>query len=111
MLFNKGYHILVDIPGYLNLDSLFEGQRPDIALCFKSIVYAIDLTICFEINFEKSRKYKEERYRNFRDKSKVLKVFYVEFSSLGFTTADMIDFTKWLRRLGVDINRMISVST
>ena len=115
ILSNKGYAILADIPEYLNPANLFTGLCPDIALCFGNLIIAVELTICFETNFKKSRKYKEDRYKNLKDhlndRNKELKLYYVEFSSLGFTSADMTEFTKWLRPLGVDINRMITIST
>ena len=115
MLVNKGYDILADIPGYLNPANLFINQRPDIVVCFKNLVYAIELTICFETNFNKSRTYKEERYENLKenmkDSNKELKLYFLEFSSLGFSSPNMIEFTRWLRPLGVDVHRMVSVST
>ena len=68
MLVNKGYDILADIPGYLNPTNLFINQRPGIVVCFKNLVCAIELTICFETNFNKSRKYKEERHKKLKRK-------------------------------------------
>ena len=58
-LVTKGYTLFADLPGYQNPGYVFENLRPDIVLCYRNIVYAIELTICFETNFEKSREYKQ----------------------------------------------------
>ena len=113
ILASKGYEIYVDMAGFMGPERVFESQRPDIVICFKNVVYSIELTICFETNFEKSREYKKARYENLKsnliDKRKELKLFYVEFSSLGFCSPKIIDFTNWIRTLGVDVPRMVTI--
>ena len=113
VMVSKGYETFVDLAGYSCPDKVFESQRPDIVVCFGNLVYSIELTICFETNFEKSRQYKQTRYENLKlnliDKSKELKLLFIEFSSLGFFSPQSISFTRWARPLGVDVPRLISI--
>ena len=112
-LVSKGYELFVDIPEYRNPGNLFNSQRPDIALKSGNNVYAIELTICFETNFEKSRNYKKTRYENLKlnlkDNKCILRIFYIVFSSLGFSSPDVIELTRLLRELDVDVKRMIEI--
>ena len=112
ILKDKGFTILADLPGFQSPNTIFESLRPDIVLCTNTIIYAIELTICFETNFVKSREYKLKRYENLRDNmirsNKNLTSFFIEFSSLGFYSHNSLDFTKFGKKLGVDVSRMIS---
>ena len=111
----KGYQLFIDIPEYDNPGNLFTSLRPDIAFKQGNNVYVVELTICFETNFEKSRKYKENRYKdlksNLKNNNDVLKTFYIEFSSLGLCTPSIIELTRVLRGLSVDVKRMLEIST
>ena len=51
ILKDKGFTILADLPGFQSPNTIFESLRPDIVLCTNTIIYAIELTICFETNF------------------------------------------------------------
>lgn len=111
----KGYKLFVDIPEYDTPGNLFTSQRPDIAFKKGNDVYVVELTICFETNFEKSRNFKMNRYNhletNLKDTKHNLKTFYIEFSSLGFCTPSIIELTRLLRPLDVDVKRMIEISS
>ena len=111
----KGYELFVDIPEYKTPGNLFNSQRPDIALKHGNNVYVIELTICFETNFEKSRNYKKTRYEhlelNLKDSKNILRIFYIEFSSLGFSSPSIIELTRLLRELHIDVKRMIEISS
>ena len=115
VLTNKGYQILVDMPGFPGPGSVFESLRPDIVVCNKNEVITIELTICFETNFEQSRKYKETRYENLKsnliEKNRNLKMLFIEFSSLGFCSTQSIEFSKWAKSVGVDVPRMLGICT
>ena len=112
-LINKGYEIFIDIPEYNTPGNLFNSQRPDIAFKLGNDVYVVELTVCFETNFEKSRSYKETRYQhlnlNLKNSNHKLKTFYIEFSSLGFCSTSIIELTRLLRRLDVDVKRMVEI--
>ena len=79
--------LYVDIPGYQPPDEIFStGSRPDIVLETKDTMYVIELTVCFETNLQKSRHYKEDRYRdldmNCCVKDKMCKMIFIELSAL-----------------------------
>ena len=111
----KGYKLFVDIPEYDNPGNLFNSQRPDIAFKHGNNVYVVELTICFETNFVKSRNYKESRYKdlksNLKDTNHTLTTLYIEFSSLGLCTPSIIELTRLLRGLNVDVKRMIEIAS
>ena len=112
-LLNKGYELFVDIPEYNTPGNLFNSKRPDIAFKFGNDVYVVELTVCFETNFEKSRRYKESRYEHLKHDLKNtnhnLQTFYIEFSALGFCTPSIIELNRLLRRLDVDVKRMVEI--
>ena len=113
-LLNKGFEIFIDIPNYNNPGNLFSLQRPDIVLKLGNKIYCIELTVCFETNFEKSRNYKKSKYENLGNyltnrNWSLEKIFFVEFSSLGFCSKEMINLNRFLRNHEVDVKRMIKI--
>ena len=52
------------VEGYNSSAVFFASSIPDILVINNDILYAIELTVCFETNFQKSRKYKMNRYKN-----------------------------------------------
>ena len=110
---NATNKIYVDIPGFLNTDSLFmSGHRPDLVFETKDEYFVIELTICFETNLYKSRQRKRDRYANLkndiRNKNKKMQLILVEFTSLGFYSPEMKDLKNILKSLGLDHNRLLS---
>ena len=66
---------------------------------------AIELTICFETNFTKSRNYKINRYNNLSNDvigNYIVKKLFLEISSLGFYTNDAKPFIKFCKQLKVN---------
>ena len=106
------YKLFVDIEGYDNPGSLFRSCRPDIVLLKNDMLYVIELTICFETNFIKSREYKTKRYQNLKDnlidKKYKVEIYTVEFSAIGLTSSNLVYFTRFLKTLNIDVKRMIS---
>ena len=87
MLESDGYQLYADITGYRNPAELFRTLRPDIVLLIADELIAIELTCCFETNFDKSRNYKKERYSDLESNCNLsvkIKKIFVEVSSLGF---------------------------
>ena len=49
------------------LSNLFVSLRPDIAILGPdNTIYTLELTVCHETNFSKSKLYKETKYKNLR---------------------------------------------
>ena len=72
----------------------------------------MELTICFENNTMKSRKYKIKRYKDF--KSQLLqtvskyKLLFLEINSLGFISKQSYKlFSKYLKSVGVNSDNAI----
>ena len=51
-------------PRYNQLSSLFNSLRPDIAILGQNSIDKLELTICHEMNLEKSKQYKATKYVN-----------------------------------------------
>ena len=81
----KGYELFVDIPEYKTPGN---SHRHDIALEHGNNVHVIELTICFESNFENSRNYKKTRYEhlklNLKDSKNMPGFFISSYPHLGF---------------------------
>jgi len=109
---DNSYKLFVDIEGYENPAILFHSCRPDILLLKNDTLYVIELTVCFETNFIKSHEYKINRYRNLKDnlidKKYKLVIYAVEFSAIGLTSSNLINFTRFLKTLKIDVHKMIS---
>ena len=58
--------LFADIPGscYKQTQELFVGVRPDTAIMKDQEILAVELTICHETNFESSKHYKRDKYKN-----------------------------------------------
>ena len=112
-LIHKGYELFVDIPEYNTPGNLFISQRPDIAFKYGNDIYVVELTVCFGTNFVKSRRFKETRYENLqlnlKNSNHTLKIFYIEFLSLGFCSPSIIELNRLLRKLDVDVKRMLEI--
>ena len=70
----------------------------------------IELTVCFETNTDKSREYKQNRYKNLEDDliiaSDQFEVIYLEVTTLGFISKrSYVPFNILLKKLGINENR------
>ena len=92
----NGSALFVDLPGacFKQIQDLFVGVRPDMAIMTDKDVLVIELTICHETNFESSRKYKINNYENLSNhKTEFIKnhnvcLTTIELSVLGFLQMD-----------------------
>ena len=97
---------------YKNTSQLFLTQRPDVAILDNQSIIVIELTICYETNTKKSREYKINRNKDLKtqliDPSKKLRVFFVEFTSLGFISKESYEpFCKYLKEIKVNYEHAI----
>ena len=109
---NSELEIFVDlaISDYKCTSELFESSRPDIAVKSGNRLTVIELTVCFETNTEKSRRYKQTKYQNLKNELVVeceeLKLIFLEVTTLGFLSKSSYqDFNKFLVDLGVNAER------
>ena len=91
---------------------LFESQRPDIVVVKDKKVWVLELTICFETNTQKSRDYKQDRYKRLKDQLKIncdeFEVIYFEVTSLGFISKESAkQVKKLLSELEVNVDRTL----
>ena len=74
--------------------------------------HVIELTVCFETNMFKSHEYKAEKYKNIDknviDKNAKIILYPIELSCLGFTSKNMVKFSKLVRTANININRLLS---
>ena len=63
-----GFELYGDLDGYRRTSEIFQTFRPDIALIKNGVVYVIERS--FETNAEKSREYKQAKYRTLQQDSK-----------------------------------------
>ena len=89
----------------------YSTSIPDIVVISKRMLYAIELTVCFETNFQKSRKYKMNRYKNLSNEvfgNYIIKKLFIEISTLGFYTNDLKPFINFSNDLKInDTDRML----
>ena len=95
---------------YRCTSDLFRSLRPDIVIKSSNKVIVIELTVCFETNTEKSRTYKQTRYKYLKDDLVIpceeFEIIYLEFTTLGFISKNSYTpFEKFLKKLGVNDNR------
>ena len=86
------YQMFADVEGYNSSAIFFVSSIPDIVVTNNDILYAIELTACFETNFQKSRKYKMNSHKNLSNEvlgSYIVKKLFIEISTLGFYTNDI----------------------
>ena len=79
-------------------------QFQDIVVIKDKILYAIELTVCFETNFE-IRNYKINRYKNLSNKvveNYAVRKLFLEMSSIGFYTNNTKPLIKFLREIKTD---------
>ena len=91
---------------------LFEHVRPDIVVLIDSKVIVIELTVCFDTNTEKSRQYKQNRYKNIKGQIlipyKEMEIVFLEFTTLGFISkSSYTSFNLLLGKLGIIQNRTV----
>ena len=108
----NGYRLYSDLEGFKNPAELFRSLRPDIVLLKESDLIAIELTCCFETNFEKSKIYKINQYKNLQENCmlpvKVRKIF-VEISSLGFMSKNIKAFKTFIEgHNAINTKRMLN---
>ena len=81
-----GFTLYIDRDGYANLGRLFNGYRPDMVIFKGGTV--VELTICFETNFIKSREYKRNKYsmlnKNVTVEVSDFNLILLEITTLGF---------------------------
>ena len=53
--------MFADVEGYNSSAVFFASSIPGIVVINIDILYAIELSVCFETNFQKSRKYKNKQ--------------------------------------------------
>ena len=97
--------MFADVEGYNSSAVFFASSIPDIVVINNDIFYAIELIVCFETNFQKSRKYKMNRYKNLSNKvvgNYIVKKLFLEISTLGFYTNDMKPFIKFCKDLKIN---------
>ena len=56
-----------DNSAYRCPSDLFETLRPDLVVIKGNTVIVLELTVCFETNSQKSREYKQNRYKTLHD--------------------------------------------
>ena len=98
------YDVLTDVKGYRSSAVLFNLSILDINVIKDNILYAVELTVCFETNFSKSRNYKINRYKNLSNEvvgNYAVKKLLLEISSPGFYTNDTKPFIKFHRELKI----------
>ena len=102
----------LEITGYRCTSDLFESLRPDIAVMIDNKLTVIELTVCFDTNTEKSRRYKETKYKELESQLLVdcqeFEILFVEITTLGFLSKKSCKpFCEFLRKLGVNEDRTI----
>ena len=98
---------------YRCTSDLFVSLRPDVVVIIDNKVTVIELTVCFETNTEKSRSYKQNRYKALKDQLLIecddFELIYLEFTSMGFISKNSFTpFNAFLTRLGINENRTIT---
>ena len=98
------FQVFADVEGYNSSAVFFASSIPDIVVIKNDILYAIELTVYFEMNFQKSRKYKINRYRNLSNEvvgNYNVKKLFIEICTLGFYINDMKPFIKFCKDLKI----------
>ena len=107
------YQVFADVEGYNSSAVFFASSIPDIVIISNDILYAIELTVFFETNFQKSRKYKINKYKNLANEfvgNYNVKKLFMEISTLGFYTNDMKPFIKFCKDLKINNTLAIRAS-
>ena len=98
-LMKNGNKLYADLIGFESTSSLFESSRPDACIVTANgEVLPPELTVCYELNFEKARNYKKKRYRDPRKDLKAncteFEISFIEISALGFVPTPIKEFKK-----------------
>ena len=97
--------MFADVEGYNSSAVFVDSSIPDIVVINNDLLYAIELTVYFETNFQKSRKYKINRYKNLSNEVVLnynVKKLFIEISTLGFYTNEMKPFVKFCKDLKIN---------
>ena len=91
---------------------LFHSLRPDAVIIIDGKMTVIELTVCFETNTDKSRDYKQRRYKNLQDDLIIecdhFEIIYLEFTTLGFISkVSYVPFSNLLKKIGINENRTL----
>ena len=91
---------------------LFSTLRPDIVVKVRKKIIAVELTVCFETNTNKSREYKQNRYRDLKSQllvdCDVFDIVYLEVTTLGFIGKSSFEqFYSFLKCLGIYDERIV----
>ena len=121
---SEDFKIYADINGFVSSNALFKSSRPnepnaemyhqrsDIVILENCRITIIELTCPFETNFNKSHEFKARRYNNLRNALITPLVQFtlilLEFSSLGFAGKMIKTFSKFLKELKLDDERIIN---
>ena len=109
---NFGFRLYAELEGYETTGTFFNSSKPDIVLVKNNCMYLIELTICFETNTTKSRKFKISRYSEIENETKqkydkIVKL-YIEITSTGFITKDIKDFLSLIKNKHIDSARLMN---
>ena len=89
-----GDKLYVDLPGYHDPNEIFNSIRPDISVLHNNKLFILELTCCYEKNFEASKMYKLQKYTNaaLHVKNNIpTEVCTIEISSLGFVNDSSVN--------------------
>ncbi len=98
----EGNEMFVDLPDFKNPEDLFTDILPDITVIHHGAAFILELTCCYEMNLEKSKLYKIEKYREASLSCKrniPCIVNTAEVSSLGFVPSSSLN--KFCRDIGI----------
>ena len=97
---NVEIHVDLDNSSYPCTSELFTQSRPDIVVKLDDTVVVIELTVCFETNTEKSRLYKQTRYKNLKEQlvtpCNKFEIIFLEITTLGFSKSLYTPFYRFL---------------
>ena len=121
---SEDFKIYADMNGFESTNALFRSSRPnkpnaemyrqrqDLAILEKRRITSTELTCPFATNFTKSNEFKARRYNNLRNALITPLVQFtlilLEFSSLGFAGKMIKTFSKFLKELKLDDERIIN---
>ena len=97
--------MFADVEGYNSSAVFFSSSIPDMIVINNDTSYAIELTVWFEKNFRKSRKYKINKYKNLSNEvagNFNVKKLFNEISTSGFYTDDLKPFIKFCKDLKIN---------
>ena len=96
--------MFANVEGYNSSAVFFASSIPDIVVINNDILYTIELTVCFETNFQKGRKYKMNRYKNLSNevvRNYIVVKLFIKISALGFYANDMKPFIEFCKDLKI----------